>query len=73
MRERGDTGNNDQLSDLSHFKVFSIKRGSTGRCKVGAVSGDADFEVLVSHASKDGLASSCLCGPSSGGKSRLVI
>lgn len=73
MREREDTGNNYQLSDLSHFRVSSIKRGSTGRSKVEAVSRDAEFEVPVRHVSRDGLASSCLCGSSSGGKSRLVI
>lgn len=40
---------------------------------MGAVSGDAEFEVPVRHVSRDGPASSCLCGPSSVGKSRLVI
>lgn len=38
-----------------------------------AVSGEAEFEVPVRHVSRDGLASTCLCGPSSGVESRLVI
>lgn len=47
---------------LSHFRVSSVKRGSTGRSKVGAMSRDADFEVPVRCGSGDGPAGSCFCG-----------
>lgn len=54
-----------RLSDLSHFRVSSAKRGSAGRSKAGAdsVSGDAEFEVPVKHLSRDGPADSCIYGP----------